>query len=69
MDESTKKYIDGKFADIAHKQNTEQAQTLAILKKRQTMVRRFVFVCAVIMLGLLGLMFSILWKYQIAPCF
>lgn len=69
MDESTKKYIDGKFAELADQKQTEQTQTLAILKKRQTMVRKFVFVCAVILLGLLGLMFSILWKYQIAPRF
>ncbi len=69
MDQDTQKYIDSKFSEVEKRETLEREQALDAFKARQTMAKRFVFICAIVMLGLLGLMLPMLWKYQIAPRF
>lgn len=67
MNEEEEKYIDSKFAEVANKEATERKQAQAFFQKRKAQTKIIILVCTLIMLGLLGFMLSILWKYQIAP--
>lgn len=67
MDEQTKTYIDSKFAEVESSKQAQQEQAKEAFDRRKAQVKIVIFVCSLIMLGLLGFMLSILWKYQISP--
>lgn len=69
MDQETKAYIDQKFQEASAKESDTRAEAKELLYRRQAAIRRMILACTIVLLSLLGLMLSILWKYQIAPRF
>ncbi|MBP9686384.1 MAG: hypothetical protein KBD66_01125 [Candidatus Doudnabacteria bacterium] len=65
MDKETKEYVDSKFSSM------EEAGKVAqkVYNTHKMRVRVIVFVCTVILLVLVGVLFSLLYHYQLRGFF